>query len=214
MRAVSCRSRPGSAWLRLSPWRRPAPPAAPENHPPWRACPPSGRKACRRRNRDSPAVWLFGRATGRSRRWWRGYRSCRPSRSPVQRALNSFSRTARSASDTSSGCWVVFCSGMTNLPFRPRLSASWAAVAIWSSVKSGQIRLVVQHQRAGLGGGHQFLLEGGFQAGVALVDRLAAWSCRRRTDWRRHGGTGGNRWSEAAALPDRASARRAGHRPP
>ena len=140
--------------------------------PPSPACRPSGRRAHRPHNWDSPAAWPFRARITASRAMMARVSLASPFSARVQLLLNSFSRTARSASEVSSGCWVVFCSGMTYLPFSPRALAASTVLAISASDRPGKLGLVVQHQRAGLGGGHQLLLELGFQAGIFLVDRL------------------------------------------
>ncbi len=60
----------------------------------------------------------------------------------VQLALNSRSRTLRLASEVSSGCWVVFCSGRTYLPFSPRALAASAADAISASLNPAKSDLL------------------------------------------------------------------------
>ncbi len=58
------------------------------------------------------------------------------------------------------------------LAFQPARLGRFHRAGDFRIRQAGKFGLVVQHQRAGLGGGDQLLLELGFQAGIFLVDRL------------------------------------------
>ena len=88
----------------------------------------------------------------------------------VQELLKSFSRTARLVSEASTGCCVVFCSGMTNLPGISRSSAPLAAAAISSSLRPARSALLSTTSAPALVAGQQLLLEVGLQRRVLLVE--------------------------------------------
>ena len=88
----------------------------------------------------------------------------------VQELLKIFSRTARLVSDVSTGCCVVFCSGMTNLPGILRSSAPLAAAAISSSLKPARSALLPVTNAPAFGAGQKLLLEIGRERRILLVD--------------------------------------------
>ncbi len=87
----------------------------------------------------------------------------------VQLLLNSFARTPRSASEVSSGCWVVFCSGITNLPFRPRALAASSRAGDFFRRQPRQLRLAVQHQRAASAPATSFCWKGVSSVAASLL---------------------------------------------
>ena len=150
---------------------------------PLPASSPSGRRAHRRHSWDSRAAWPSARAKLRELRDDR--RACRWRRLfsvRVQELLKIFSRTARSVSETSAGCCVVFCSGMTYLPGILRSSAALAAAAISSSLKPARSALLSVTNAPAFVAADQLLLELASEsdASCLLISRSSSLSASDR----------------------------------